>query len=62
MFCEHLKSQGAIWEPFGGSNFLGASKSRTALKEYASFALTKILKFMGLGRPKYICPARGGLS
>ena len=60
MFCEHLKSQGASLEPLGGSNFLGASKSRTALTEYTFFVLTKMLKCMGLGRPKYKSPARGG--
>ena len=62
MFCEHLKSQGAIWEPFGGSNFLRASKTRTAPKEYAFFVLTKILKCTGVGLQKCISPARGVLS
>ena len=55
MFCEHLKSQGAILEPLGGSIFLGSSKTRTALGEYAFSIKAEILRSAGLEAVKSGC-------
>ena len=55
MFFKHAKSKGAIWEPFGRSKFLGASKTRTALEEYAFSMQAKILHSAGLESLKSGC-------
>ena len=57
MFSLRWKIKGAIGEPFGVTKILGASKTRTALEEYAFSVQTHILKFAGLERAALATPA-----
>ena len=54
-FWEHLESEGAMLEPLGGSNFLGAPKTRTALGEYAFSFQAQIVQSAGLEALKSGC-------